>query len=200
MYLSDYMKEDRYIRDQAFFLRRIRQVHKTAGIILLIFFFIISVSGLLLGWKKNSSGLLLPDTKRGTTTELDKWLPLHQLESHAITFLKDSVSKTLSTQIDRIDVRKNDGVVKFTFENHYYEIQLDGATGEVLHVKKRWSDLLENIHDGSALDKLFGIKGEVFKLIYTSIMGLALLIFTLTGFWLWYGTLRLRKRVKHLKS
>lgn len=194
------MKEDRYIKNQALFLRKTRKVHKSAGIILLVFFFIVSVSGLLLGWKKNSNGLLLPETKTGTTTEMKKWLPLHQLESRAKTFLIDSVSKSLSAKIDRIDVRKNHGVVKFTFKDHYYEIQMDGATGEVLHVKKRWSDLLENIHDGSVLDKHFGTNGEVFKLIYASIMGLALLLFTLTGFWLWYGTLRLRKKVKHLKS
>ncbi|MDZ7775646.1 MAG: hypothetical protein U5L09_08650 [Bacteroidales bacterium] len=60
--------------------------------------------------------------------------------------------------------------------------------------------MLENIHDGSILDKLLGFEGETFKLIYTSIMSLALLLFAVTGFWLWYGTIRLRKKVKQLKS
>jgi|AntRauTorckE6833_2_1112554.scaffolds.fasta_scaffold02646_6 uncharacterized iron-regulated membrane protein len=194
------MEEEKYFRHQAVILRKIRQVHKIAGIVLFVFFMFISVSGLLLGWKKNSGGHLLPETATGTTTNLQHWLPMHQLETRARTFLNDSVSSSLSDKIDRIDVRKNDGIVKFTFENHYYGIQMDGATGSVLLVEKRWSDLLENIHDGSILDKLMGFEGETFKLIYTSIMSLALLLFAVTGFWLWYGTNRLRKKVKRIKS
>ena len=35
------------------------------------------------------------------------------------------------------------------------------------------------------------------KLVYTSIMGTALLIFTITGFWLWYGPKRYRAHSKY---
>lgn len=194
------MEENKYFRNQAVILRKIRQIHKITGIVLFVFFLFISVSGLLLGWKKNSNGQILPETATGKTNNLQQWLPLHQLETRARTFLSDSVSSSLSTKIDRIDIRKNDGIVKFTFEKHYYGIQIDGATGEVLRVEKRWSDLLENIHDGSILDILLGFEGKILKLIYTSIMSLALLMFTVTGFWLWYGTNRLRKKVKRFKS
>lgn len=89
-------------------------------------------------------------------------------------------------------------MVKFVFIDHYWGIQLDGATGKLLHIERRNSDILENIHDGSILDYYFGTTGEQFKLVYTSIMGLALLTFTITGFWLWYGPKVLRIKNKKL--
>jgi hypothetical protein len=85
------------------------------------------------------------------------------------------------------------GMVKFVFLDHFWGIQLDGATGKLLHIEKRRSDFIENIHDGSILDSYFKTNGEQIKLFYTSIMGLALLTFTITGFWLWYGPKRMRK-------
>jgi len=79
------------------------------------------------------------------------------------------------------------------FADNYWEIQVDGATGEVLSAEIRWSDFIENLHDASYLDKVFGIESGTIKLIYTSVMGVALLLFTITGFWLWAGPKRLRK-------
>jgi uncharacterized iron-regulated membrane protein len=35
--------------------------------------------------------------------------------------------------------------------------------------------------------------GDWIKLIYNTIMGLALILFTVTGFWLWYGPKRMRR-------
>jgi len=42
------------------------------------------------------------------------------------------------------------------------------------------------------LDHLTGTSGEQIKLVYTSVMGVALLTFTITGFWLWIGPKRMR--------
>jgi uncharacterized iron-regulated membrane protein len=185
------MAEQRSKRQQqASLLRSVRKIHRYTGIALFVLFMIISVTGLLLGWKKNSGGYILPQTQRGTTTELADWQPLAELERRA-HFLLDSVAPQLDPATDRIDVRPKKGIVKFTFQQHYYEVQLDGATGEFLSFRKRRSDLLEQIHDGSIVDHLTG--WAFFKLLYTSIMGLALLVFTLTGFWLWYGPIRMRK-------
>ncbi|MCG9972798.1 PepSY domain-containing protein [Christiangramia crocea] len=179
-------------KQQARTLRIFRKVHRYTGAFLFIFFFFISVSGLLLGWKKDSKGIILPPSYQGSTAELKDWLPLDSLHQKAVLILKDSVSPTLSSKIDRIDVRKEKGMVKFIFEDHYYGIQLDGATGELLNIGKRHSDLIENIHDGSVLDNYFGTSGWI-KLLYTSVTGIALLTFTITGFWLWYGPKRMRK-------
>lgn len=160
-----------------------------------VLFLVISVSGLFLGWKNSSGGYILPKTQVGSSTDLSQWLAIETLETIAKNTLLDSVSSKLSTQLSRIDARPNKGILKFVFEDHYWSIQLDGATGEVLNIGRRRSDWLENLHDGSILDDVLGTK-DVIKLIYTSIMGLALLGFTVTGFWLWYGPKQMRKTKK----
>lgn len=180
-------------RKQAKVLRVFRKIHRTIGAFLFLFFLFVSSTGILLGWKKHSNGKILPKSYKGTSTELAEWLPLDVLHKKACQILQDSVSTELSLELERIDVRKKKGMVKFVFVDHYYGIQLDGATGDLLTIERRRSDFIENIHDGSILDYYFGTKKEIIKLIYTTIMGLALLTFTITGFWLWYGPKRMRK-------
>ena len=179
-------------KKQAKILRIFRKIHRITGALLFIFFFIIAITGILLGWKSHSNDIMIPQSYKGSSTNLQKWLPLDSLHKNAITILRDSISTDLSSELDRIDVRKNKGIVKFIFENHYWEIQLDGATGNVLNIGKRYSDLFEDIHDGSILDDTFSTSNKQFELIYTTIMGLALLLFTITGFWLWYGPKKLK--------
>lgn len=179
--------------DQAKLLRLFRKIHRTTGAFLFVFFFFVSVTGLLLGWKKNSGGLILPKSYSGTSNDLKEWLPIDSLHSIACSVLNDSVSSELSPKLERIDIRKDLGMVKFVFIDGYMGIQLDGATGQLLHIEQRRSDIIENIHDGSILDYYFDTSKEQIKLIYTSIMGLALMTFTITGFWLWFGPKRMRK-------
>tara|TARA_Y100000590_G_scaffold370008_1_gene431591 strand:+ start:326 stop:892 length:567 start_codon:yes stop_codon:yes gene_type:complete len=181
-------------KDYANSLRIVRKIHRTTGALLFSFFFIIAITGFLLGWKKNSNGLILPKSYRGTTTEISNWLPLDILQRNAFKVLKDSIDKNIDLNLQRIDARPEMGMVKFVFDNHYWGVQLDGATGDLLAITKRRSDFFENIHDGSILDIIFKTNGEIIKLFYTTIMSLALLIFTLTGFWLWYGPKLMRKK------
>lgn len=176
------MSEKNVRQRQAKLLRIFRKIHRKTGAFLFVFFFIVSVTGLLLGWKKHSGGLLLAQSHAGTSTDLKDWLPLDSLYKNACRFLHDSVSADLSLDLKRIDARQDKGMLKFVFANHFWAIQLDGATGQLLHIERRNADLIENIHDGSILDYYFGIKGEYLKLVYTSVMGAALMIFTLTGF------------------
>lgn len=178
---------------QAKFLRIFRKVHRTTGAFLFLFFFVISISGVLLGWKNTSNGLLLPETQQGVSTNLKHWLPIDNLLQKACHILQDSISPNLSLELNRIDIRKNKGMVKFVFEKHYWEVQLDGTTGELLQLGIRQSDFIENIHDGSLLDNYFGTTKRQIKVVYTSIMGATLLLFTITGFWLWYGPKRMRR-------
>jgi len=178
---------------QAKVLRVFRKVHRITGALLFVFFFIIAVTGLLLGWKKHSGGLLLADTQTGTSSDLNTWLPMDSLQKMAVKFLHQSVSPDLNAEIDRIDVRPGKGVIKFSFADHYWGLQLDGATGTLLNVEQRRSDFIEHIHDGTIMDNLFKTPSGLIKLFYTTIMGLALILFTVTGFWLWYGPKRMRK-------
>ena len=178
---------------QAKVLRVFRKIHRVTGALLFVFFFIIAITGLLLGWKKHSAGLILADTQSGTSSDLKTWLPMDSLQSLAVQFLHQNVSPALSDEIDRIDVRPGKGVVKFSFKNHYWGLQLDGSTGKLLQVEQRRSDFIEHIHDGSIIDNLLNTSAGLFKLFYTTVMGLALILFTVTGFWLWYGPKRMRK-------
>jgi uncharacterized iron-regulated membrane protein len=183
-------------KKSARFLRFFRRIHRQIAIILFVFFLIISLSGLLLGWKKNSFGLILPESSKGKSTDITTWLPWDSLEAAAINALHDSVSPSLSTKLERIDARPQKGMVKFVFDDDYWEVQVDGMTGKVLQIEQRRSDIIENIHDGTILDVLFNTKNDQFKLSYTSIMGCALLMLIITGGWLWYGPKKIR-REKH---
>ncbi len=50
--------------------------------------------------------------------------------------------------VDRLDVRPGQGVIKVQCKNRW-EVQVDAASGEVLQVEYRRSDLIESLHDGS---------------------------------------------------
>jgi hypothetical protein len=180
-------------KQQAKWLRIFRTWHRSTGALLFAFFFIVSVTGLLLGWKKHSGDLLLAASRSGTSSDLKDWLPLDSLHTLACAVFRDSISADAPLELDRIDVRKDKGMVKFIFISGFWGIQLDGATGAVLHIERRRSDFIEKIHDGSLLDLWLGTGNGQIKLFYTTLMGLALLLFTVTGFWLWYGPVRMRR-------
>jgi uncharacterized iron-regulated membrane protein len=179
---------------QAKLLRIFRKLHRTTGALLFIFFFVVSLTGLLLGWKKHSGGTLLANSYKGSSMNPPDWLSIDSLHSLASQYLHDSVSPRLSLVLDRIDIRPEKGMVKFVFRDHFKGLQLDLTTGRLLHIENRRSDFIEKIHDGSILDFYTGIESGILKLLYTTIMGLALLLFTITGFWLWYGPKRMRKQ------
>ncbi len=179
---------------QAKVLRVFRKIHRTLGMFLFLLFLFVSLTGLLLGWKKNSGGYILPESFKGTSTDLKDWLPVDSLHKNACKILLDSVSPDLSLELERIDMRPDNGMVKFVFVEGFWGIQIDGATGKLLHIERRRSDFIENIHDGSILDYLFNTGTEQIKLVYTTITGLSLFTFTVTGFWLWYGPKRMRRK------
>lgn len=148
-----------------------------------------AVTGGLLGWKKHSA--LMPETQRGTVASLDKWKPVNELATLASLALKEETGQLV--EIDRMDVRPAKGIVKVLFKERDLEVQLDGATGAVLSVGRRHSDWIERLHDGSMVDDWLGIPHGIFKVFYNTLMGAALVLFTVTGFWLWYGPKRMRR-------
>jgi len=170
---------------QARVLRSTRSIHRWTGLALFVFFFVIGITSVLLGWKKDSD-YLMPPTSRGSSTDLTEWLPTDRLLTIAQTTLRDSLGPAYSTEIDRIDYRPGKGSIKFLFDGHYQEVQLDGATGTLLSLGTRRSDFIERIHDGS-------IVSDTTKVVYSTVMGLATVVFTVSGFWLWYGPRRMRR-------
>jgi uncharacterized iron-regulated membrane protein len=178
-------------KSQTRWLRVFRWLHRKIAIATFFFFLVIAVTGLLLGIKKQT-GLLAP-TQRGISKDLATWLSVDSLHKRAVAVLRDSVSHKLSPELDRIDMRPGNGIVKFTFKHHYKGVQLDATTGHLLSIEDRKSDFIEHLHDGSMVDKLMGFNGDRFKIGYTLIMGLSLAMLVVTGFWLWYGPKKIRQ-------
>lgn len=176
---------------QARVLRRTRRLHRWSGISLFVFFFVMAVTGVALGWKKHAGGAIMPATQRGQASEVSAFLPLDTLSLVATRALY--ARRGILSEIDRVDVRPGKGMMKFLFADQQLEVQLDATTGAVLGVGRRHSDWIEAVHDGSIVDDALGLPGGIFKVTYNSLMGLALVVFVVTGFWLWYGPKRMRR-------
>lgn len=172
--------------------RTYRKLHKWVSIPLFAFLFLIGVTGLLLGWKKQTS--LLPPTLKGASSDSKTWLSIDSLQCIARQYSKETLA--LPTKIDRLDIRPAKGIVKIVFAQHFTELQLDCTTGAVLSVSQRNSDIIEKIHDGSILDYLFQNSTDAIKLFYTTIVSLGLIFLSFSGFWLWYNPIRIKKLKK----
>lgn len=177
---------------QARILRITRKVHRLTGITLFVFFIVIGLTGAILGWKKNSGGYLLAATGTGTTADSRQWLPLDSLHKLALSHYITSTGKRHIT-IDRIDVRPEKGIAKMLFLDGYDALQIDLATGKILTEEIRRGDFIEHLHDGTYVDEMLGWDSGIFKLVYTTLTGLALVLFSVSGFWLWYGPRQMRK-------
>ncbi len=177
------MKHKKYVQK----LRNYRRYHRSLGIVLAILLLISCFTGLLLSWKKEMDWIQ-PKLQRGVSKKLDEWKSLSEIGLIAKTALQDSISNQEKNKINKIDVRPQKGSAKVLFEDEFWEIQIDGHSGEVLSIAKRHSDWIEDIHDGSIL-------GKVFKLTSMNILGFGTIILIITGFWLWYGP-KLIKKIK----
>lgn len=165
-------------------IRVARRYHRQMGIFLLFLVLISALTGLLLAWKKESA-YLQPPTTEGASTSLTDWKPMAELATIARKALTEQHPAEKDNDIDRMDIRPSKGIVKVLFEKRWWEVQVDGATGEVKSIAKRNSDWIEAIHDGSIIS-------DGFKLISMNLLGLGLLLLIITGFFLWYGPKRLR--------
>ncbi|MBW2241985.1 MAG: PepSY domain-containing protein [Deltaproteobacteria bacterium] len=120
-----------------------RLTHRWGSILIAAPLVVIVVTGVLLQLKKESAWIQ-PSTQRGSGDEptlgFDQILAATQAIPEAEVDSWDD--------IDRLDVRPGKGMLKVRCKNSW-EVQLDAATGEVLQVAYRRSDLIESIHDGS---------------------------------------------------
>lgn len=165
-------------------LRNYRMYHRYLGLILSMLVLISSITGILLAWKKDID-LLQPPTQTGATTDLSQWIPLSEIAHNAAAALH-STQNISHNPIDRIEARPRKGIVKVLFAEGYWEVQINGSTGEVVSVARRHSDWIEQLHDGS-------IVSDGFKLISMNILGLGLLVLTASGFTLWFYPRRIRQ-------
>jgi len=164
-------------------LRKFRIVHKWIGIGIAFFLLISALTGILLSLKKEFD-VLQPPTQVGDSNDLADWMTLDEIKSIASTAaLNDNDTPNA---VERIDVRPDKGIAKVLFEDGNLEIQLDGTTGEILSVAPRYSDWIESIHDGTIISNLFSV-------ISMNVLGWGLVVMIISGLWLWYGPIRVRK-------
>lgn len=171
-------------------LRLYRVFHRWLGLPLIIFFFIIGVTSILLAWKKKVE--LLPPTTKSISEIKENWISPSEM-----IFVAQGVMDSLgeSAEVDRIDIRPDKGIAKVTFKTHFSEVQVDGFSGEVLSVDTRHSDWIEKVHDGSIID-FYADSDETSKLIYSTLTSIGLILMSLSGFYLWYFPKRIRKLKK----
>ena len=165
-------------------LRKVRVWHRYLGLVLALLLIISAGTGILLALKKDVA-MIQPSTQRGAVTDLTQWKKLSELSLLGKEALYKSYPEQIGNAVDKIDVRPSKGMVKVLFKNDNWEVQLDGASGEVLSVDVRYSDWIESLHDGS-------IFGDIFKLTAMNFLGWGVMLLAITGFWLWYGPRRLR--------
>ncbi|MGK7313620.1 MAG: PepSY domain-containing protein [Candidatus Longimicrobiales bacterium M2_2A_002] len=166
-------------------LRAFRRMHSALAIPLLVLVVVSAITGMALAWKKNVD-VLQPPTRSGQAADLGDWRPLPRLAATARAALAAEIGDGDPAALtpDRLDVRPGDGIVKVLFPGAW-EVQLDGATAEVLSVARRHADWIETLHDGSLIS-------DGFKLVAMNALGLGLLALSVTGFWVWYGPRRIR--------
>jgi len=166
-------------------LRKFRVLHRWMGLTLAILLIISAVTGILLALKKDVN-LIQPPTQKGISKNLADWKPINELNLIAQEAFYKAHPNQKNNPVDKMDVRPSKGIVKVLFENGYWEVQVDGVSGEVKSIAKRHSDWIEHLHDGSIIS-------DGFKLFSMNFLGIGLLFLITTGVWLWYGPRRVRK-------
>lgn len=169
-------------------LRALRPLHRWLGIPLALFILLSSITGLILGWKKEVD-LLQPPSSRGVSNDLSTWIPVQQIEQIARQALATHLTTADPEEfaVDRLDLRPDKGIAKVRFVLGDWEVQVDGTSGEVYSVARRHADWIERVHDGSFIS-------EGFKLIAMNGLGLGLIALTFSGIWLWAGPILLRRQ------
>ncbi len=166
-------------------------MHRWIGISVGILVVISSLSGILLALKKDID-VLQPPTQKSNTTVKNSWLTVEEMGQRATEALQARTGLQ-DVSIDRMDVRPGRGIVKVNFEQAYWEVQVDGHTGDILSIAQRHADWIEQIHDGS-------IVSDAFKLVSMHTLGLGLLVLTASGFWLWFGPRKIRRLKKEQQA
>lgn len=120
-----------------------RKLHRIGALLTFIPLAVILGTGLLLQLKKDW-GWVQPPTRDGVGGP-----PALSMEE-ILDAARGAQQAGIETwdDVDRLDVRPDRGVVKVRARSRW-EVQVDTATGEVLQVAYRRSDLLEDLHDGS---------------------------------------------------
>jgi uncharacterized iron-regulated membrane protein len=150
-----------------------RKGHRWGAILIALPFLLVIVTGLLLQLKKEWSWVQ-PPTQRGQgktpSVSLEAILDAARSQPEAGVQGWDDV--------DRLDIQPNRGIAKLQARSRW-EVQVDLATGDVLQVAYRRSDLIESLHDGS----WFHDRAKLWVFLPTAVVVLGLWV---TGVYLFF--------------
>ena len=157
--------------------RGVFYTHLWVGVLFTIALSAICVTGILLNHKRGLG--LMPDVEHAATAPLDSSLTIAELAAIAMAAMPAGAdSLDPSAQVDRMDVRPRDGLIKVRMrDSASTEVTLDLATGRVLHVGRRGDVFLEKLHSG----EIFG-DGWV---LLSDAAAVGLLITLVSGYWIW---------------
>jgi uncharacterized iron-regulated membrane protein len=164
-----------------------RKLHRWGAILIAAPLLLVICTGLLLLLKKHLPWVQ-PPMQRGQSQA--PAISFDQLLAQASTVPEAQISSW--KDIDRLDVRPANGIVKVHAKNHW-ELQLDTATGEVLQVRYRRSDLIESLHDGS----WFHSSAKLWVFLPS---GVVLLALWGTGVYLWWLPVAGRRASRRRRS
>ena len=72
-------------------IKTYRKLHSSIVVFLIGFFVLISLTGVVLAWKKNTAGVLLPKTQKGVSADMSNWQSIDSLKIIVINHLSSSV-------------------------------------------------------------------------------------------------------------
>jgi uncharacterized iron-regulated membrane protein len=181
-------------------LRTSRTWHRKVASVLNLFFFFIACTAILLAFKDSFvTKIYKSDAKQKANTSVAEWLPLDSLKSIATVAFAQKVPNEKNAKATNMNAVFDKGYVRFTFAK-IYNVQVNAATGELQNVEKKAPDWILKLHDGEIVSDFFGLKNIPSKTIYTTMMGLALLFLTLSGFWMWFRPKQIRKSKRESKE
>jgi len=153
----------------------LRKIHHWGSLCIMLQMGLVIGAGLLLILKKEIDWVQ-PPTAKGVARED---VPVKTMDE---LFLAAQSVEELElrdwSELSRVDFKPDKGVVKFVAPNNW-EAQIDTATGEVLQVAYRRSDIIESLHDGSFF-------ADWVKLYIFFPSGVGLLILWGTGIYLFF--------------
>lgn len=132
---------------------KLRTLHRWIGLLSALVLLIIAVTGFLLA-TKGTFGWIRPPEKDGQP--VDSLSEVVSVEQAAEAAFAAGIAELQSRDdIDRIDYRPDSNVFKIVSNEGYYEVQVDGKTGEVIQIARRVDQLSEDIHDLSFFGDAF---------------------------------------------
>jgi uncharacterized iron-regulated membrane protein len=172
-------------------LQNFRSLHKKFASLLFVFFFLIGLTGSLLSFKSAFTKVIFENKEMSAESKLSTFLPLDSLEKMATSMLNEKAN-TQFKKSEKVEIKIAKGTVLFYYKDAY-SIQLNGASGAPILIEKKFGGIIQDIHDGAILDSLFTNKLSLSKKVYSIIMGLSLLLLTITGTYMWYKPKMIKK-------